>query len=323
MVDVLIPYPAQSLALPAGLDVHTWVGESTTTSGPELLTSADTTGIPEQEVLDRVEFYVIPYGFAPPATNLIERMPKLRAVQTLTAGYEHVLPHLRDGLTLCNARGVHDASTAELAVTLTLASLRDIPAFVRAAPSGEWLQAWYESLADKTVLVVGYGAIGRAIEARLRPFECDVLAVARTAREGVAGFESLPGLLGRADVVILICPLTDETRGMVDARFLAAMRDGALLVNVARGPIVRTDALVEEVRAGRLRAAMDVTDPEPLPPEHPLWTLPGALISPHVGGLSSAFHPRAKRLVQSQLTRLAAGEPLANVVAGDPVGGEA
>ncbi|TDE02205.1 2-hydroxyacid dehydrogenase [Jiangella asiatica] len=316
MVDVLIPYPAHSLALPPGLDVHTWAGESTAKSGPELMTSADTSDIPDQEVLDRVELYVIPYSFAAPATDLIERMPKLRVVQTLTAGYEHVLPHLRDGLTLCNARGVHDASTAELAVTLTLASLRGVPEFVRAAPSGDWLQAWYESLADKTVLVVGYGAIGRAIEARLLPFECDVLKVARTAREGVAGYDSLPELLGRADVVILICPLTDETRGMVDADFLARMRDGALLVNVARGPIVRTDALVAELETGRLRAGMDVTDPEPLPPGHPLWTLPNALISPHVGGLSSAFHPRAKRLVQSQLTRLAAGEPMANVVVG-------
>lgn len=316
MVDVLIPFPADSLALPGGLDVHVWAGEPAASIGPAMLTSADTTGIPSQDVLDRVEYYVIPYGFSPAAVELLDRLPKVRAVQTLTAGYEHVLPYLRDGLTLCNARGVHDASTAELAVTLTLATLRGIPAFVRAAPSGEWLQGWYDSLADRTVLVVGYGAIGRAIETRLRPFECDVLKVARTAREGVAGFDSLPELLGRADVVILILPLTDETRGMVDADFLAKMRDGAVLVNVARGPVVDTDALVAEVGSGRIRAAMDVTDPEPLPPGHPLWTLPGALISPHVGGLSSAFLPRARRLVQSQLTRLADGEPLANVVVG-------
>ncbi len=316
MVDVLIPFPAASLALPPELDVHVWAGEPTVTTGPDMLTSADTSDIPGQDVLDRVEYYVMPYGFPPAAVELLERMPKLRAVQTLTAGYEHVLPHLRDGLTLCNARGVHDASTAELAVTLTLASLRGIPAFVRAAPSGDWLQGWYDSLADRTVLVVGYGAIGRAIEARLLPFECDVLKVARTAREGVAGFDALPELLGRADVVILILPLTDETRGMVDADFLGRMRDGAVLVNVARGPIIDTDALVAEVGSGRIRAGLDVTDPEPLPPGHPLWTLPGALISPHVGGLSSAFLPRARRLVQSQLIRLATGEPLANVVVG-------
>lgn len=316
MVDVLIPFPADSLAPPPGLGVHVWAGELTTSTGPDMLTSADTTDIPPQDVLDRVEYYVVPYGFSPAAVDLIERLPKLRAVQTLTAGYEHVLPYIRDGLTLCNARGVHDASTAELAVTLALATLRGIPAFVRAAPTGEWLQGWYDSLADRTVLIVGYGAIGRAIEARLAPFECDVLKVARTAREGVAGFGALPELLGRADVVILILPLTDETRGMVDADFLSRMRDGAVLVNVARGPIVDTDALVAEVGSGRIRAAVDVTDPEPLPAGHPLWTLPGALISPHVGGLSSAFLPRARRLVQSQLTRLAAGEPLANVVVG-------
>lgn len=315
MTDVLVPFTPESLNPPEGLAVHVWDGRGDD-ADDAALTEVDESAIPGQAVLDRIEYYVVPYGFAPAATALIERMPRLRAVQTLTAGYEHVLPHLRDGLTVCNARGVHDASTAELAITLTLASLRDIPAFVRAQEDGAWLQGWGESLADKTVLVVGYGAIGRAIEARLQPFECDVLRVARTAREGVAGFDALPGLLGRADVVILICPLTDETRGMVDERFLRSMRDGALLVNVSRGGVVRTDDLTAEVASGRLKAALDVTDPEPLPPEHPLWREPGALISPHVGGLSTAFEPRARRLVQAQLKRLAAGEQLANVVVG-------
>ena len=314
MTDVLVPFAVESLNPPDKLEVHVWDGQGDTPEDD--LSSVDESGIPEQSILDRVEYFVLPYSFAPAAMELIARMPRLRAVQTLTAGYEHVLPYLRDGLTLCNARGVHDASTAELAVTLTLASLRRIPEFVRAQQHGEWLQGWTESLADKTVLVVGYGAIGRAIEARLAPFECDVLRVARTAREGVAGYDALPGMLGRADVVILSCPLTDETRGMVDASFLAAMRDGALLVNVARGGVVRTDALTAELSTGRLRAAMDVTDPEPLPRDHALWNQPGALISPHIGGMSSAFEPRARRLVRAQLERVAAGETLANIVAG-------
>ncbi|PSL06063.1 phosphoglycerate dehydrogenase-like enzyme [Haloactinopolyspora alba] len=322
MTDVLVPYSPESLGALDGLSVHVWDGQDDENVDPGGATDAgaldrvDENSLPGQDVLDRIEFYVVPYGFAPEAMTLIERMPRLSTVQTLTAGYEHILPHLRDGLTLCNARGVHDASTAELAVTLTLASLRDIPAFARAQETGAWAPSWGESLADKTVLLVGYGAIGRAIEARLRPFECDVLPVARTARDGVAGTDALPDLLGRADVVIVICPLTDETRGMVDESFLASMRDGALLVNVARGAIVRTEALTAEVTSGRLRAALDVTEPEPLPSEHPLWRAPGVLISPHVGGLSSAFAPRARRLVQAQLRRFAAGERLANVVVG-------
>jgi phosphoglycerate dehydrogenase-like enzyme len=145
-----------------------------------------------------------------------------------------------------------------------------------------------------------------------------VLRVARRPRDGVADFDALPSLLGRADVVVLTVPLTDQTRSMVDGDFLARMRDGALLVNVARGAVVDTEALLAELTSGRLRAALDVTDPEPLPPGHPLWTAPGVLISPHVGGSTSAFLPRAMRLVRDQLERYAAGEPLANVVVGLP-----
>ncbi|HEY9412596.1 MAG TPA: 2-hydroxyacid dehydrogenase [Jiangellaceae bacterium] len=301
VVDALrVMQPFESLpAVPDDLDVEVWDGVG---------------ALPSDDALERIGFYVMPYTFAPMTAEVIRRLPNVSAVQTLTAGYEHVVPYLPDGVTLCNARGVHDSSTAELAVTLTLASLRGVPGFVRQQDRGDWAPGWFESLADKTVLVVGYGSIGQAIESRLLPFECDVLRVARTAREGVAGFESLPQLLGRADVVILIVPLTEQTQGMVDASFLAAMRDGALLVNVARGPVVDTDALVAELATGRLRAAMDVTDPEPLPPTHPLWTSPNVLISPHVGGTTTAFLPRAQRLVRSQLERFAAGEPLANVV---------
>jgi len=263
-----------------------------------------------------VVFYVPRYMGTADDLTLMARMPHLRVVQLLTAGYENALRHLPTGVTLCNAGGVHDASTAELAVGLTIASLRGIDTFARAMPSGAWLYGRREALADKRVLVLGAGGVGQAIQRRLEPFEVDVHLVGRSARAGVHAAGDVPALLPAADVVILAVPLTDKTHHLVDTAFLSRMADGALLVNVARGPVVDTDALVEQVASGRIRAALDVTDPEPLPPDHPLWALPGALISPHVGGNTSAFLPRARRLVAEQLRRFAAGEPLMSVVSG-------
>jgi phosphoglycerate dehydrogenase-like enzyme len=245
---------------------------------------------------------------------LMARMPHLKVVQLLTAGYENALQYLPRRVVLCNAGGVHDASTAELAVGLILASLRGLDGFARAMPTGTWLYGRREALADKRVLVLGAGGVGQAIRRRLEPFETDVVMVARTAREGVHPATDLPELLSIADVVVLAVPLTDETAHVVDETFLARMHDSALLVNVSRGPVVDTEALVRHVASGRIRAALDVTDPEPLPSDHPLWTLPGVLISPHVGGNTSAFLPRARRLVAEQLRRFAAGEPLLSVV---------
>ena len=274
---------------------------------------------PTEHVPDSVAdvvFYVTPYRLSSAVADVLPRMVSLEVVQTLTAGVDNIRDQVPDGVTLCNGRGIHDTSTAELAMTLVLASLRGVPGFVRAQDRHEWQQGWYPALADRRVLLVGYGAIGAAIEARLRPFEVDVVKVARTARDGVRAVSELPDLLPGADVVIVVVPLTADTRGLVDAAFLARMKEGALLVNVARGQVVDTDALVQALHAGRVRAALDVTDPEPLPPEHPLWKAPHLLISPHVGGPSSAMWPRAHRLVREQLTRFAAGEPLANVMSG-------
>ena len=265
----------------------------------------------------QVELYVPPYRFSEVDWALIPRMTSLRVIQTMTAGVDHIRPYVPDGVVLCNGRGIHDASTAELAMTLVLSSLRGIPGFVRAQDAGVWASAGRQSLADCTVLVVGYGAIGAALERRLDGFEVDVVRVARTARPGVHGYDELAGLLPDADVVVLIVPLTQQTRRMVDAAFLHRMKDGALLVNVARGPVVDTDALVEALESGRISAALDVTDPEPLPGGHPLWRCPNLLLTPHVGGDTTAKDSRSYRLVREQLARFAAGEPLANVMTGE------
>ncbi|OEV24705.1 dihydrofolate reductase [Streptomyces nanshensis] len=306
--DVWLPIPpAQIEGLPEGFSYHFWDGDEEFPADP-----------------DDCCFYVVPYmkGQAV-SVRPLPQMRRLRVVQTLTAGIDHVAGAVRDlppGTLLCNARGVHDASTAELALALTLAALRRLPAFVRAQDAEEWSPGVYDALADKSVLIVGYGAIGSAVEERLLPFEVEeVVRVARTPREAPRGpvqaMDALPGLLPHADVVILCTPLTEETRGLAGAGFLSRMKDGALLVNVARGGVVDTKSLLAELDSGRLRAALDVTEPEPLPAGHPLWQAPGVLITPHVGGPTTAFLPRAKRLLRAQLGRWARGEPLEHTVA--------
>ena len=279
----------------------------------------DMAGPPERA--DEVKVVVPPYMGAGPLLPNIRHAPSVELVQTLTAGYEDIAAVLPEGVGLANAAGVHDASTAELALALTLASLRDFPDFHAAQQEGRWLPgSIHQALADKRVLILGYGSIGRAIAARFTPFEVELTAVASTARAGddlvrsVHGVDELPSLLPEHDVVVVIVPLGPATAGLVDDAFLSAMPDGSLLVNVARGGVVDTDALVEHLRAGRLRAALDVTDPEPLPEGHPLWSVPGVLITPHVGGASTAFKPRAVRLLREQLGAYAAGRPLRNIV---------
>ncbi|MDK1476081.1 2-hydroxyacid dehydrogenase [Streptomyces sp. 549] len=308
---VWLPVPLEDLGdLPAAFTYHHWDGEEGFPADP-----AD------------CAFYVVPYMKpAEVAVRPLPAMTSVRVVQTLTAGVEHVapaVPSLPSGAVLCNARGVHDASTAELALTLILASLRNVPAFVHDQAARRWRQAVHPALADKSVLIVGYGGVGAAVEDRLVPFEVGrVDRVARTARDTARGpvhaLSELPSLLPLADVVVLAVPLTDDTSGLVGADFLARMKDGALLVNVARGRVVDAAALLAELEAGRLRAALDVTDPEPLPEDDPLWKAPNVLITPHVGGASSAFLPRAGRLLAAQLERFAAGEPVHHVVAEAP-----
>lgn len=266
-----------------------------------------------------VEFYVPVLLPSPAQLEVMGRMSRLRVVQLQTAGFEHIEPHLPDGVTLCNARGAHDAGTAEWAVGAIIASLREFPEFAAAQREGRWAYRQTAALADSHVLLVGYGAIGQAVERRLKPFEVEITRVAGRARDGVHGADELPELIGHADVVVLVVPATPRTKGLIDAAMLARMKDGALLVNAARGGVVDTDALVAETSRGRLRAALDVTDPEPLPPDHPLWRCPGVFITPHVAGSTPASVRRIARLVRDQAARYLAGEPLHNTIAGTPV----
>lgn len=267
-----------------------------------------------------VSVVVVPHYFTKrEGYERLSALPNLRTVQLPSAGYEHALPHVPPGITVCNGRGVHDDGTAELALALTLASQRGLDDAVRDMPDGLWRPSMRSSLADRRAIVLGYGSVGQAIATRLRAFKVDVVPVASTARDTPHGrvhaAAELPKLLPTADIVVLITPLTDDTDGMVDADFLRAMPDGALLVNVGRGRLVDTDALLAEISSGRLRAALDVTEPEPLPADHPLWRTPGVIITPHVGGSSDATYPRFAELVRRQITRLLAGEEPENVVA--------
>ncbi len=241
-----------------------------------------------------------------------------RLIQFQSIGYDGIAELLPPGAVFANATSVHETSTAELTVALILASQRGIADYVRAASRAKWEPDVRESLADRTVLLVGYGGVGRAIEQRLAPFEVSIDRVARHARREdqreVHAWDDLVPLLARADIVVLSLPLNDATYHLVDATFLAHLRDGALIVNVGRGPVVDTQALFDAAASGRLRVALDVVEPEPLPEGHPLFALPNVLIAPHVGGATSAMRPRMARLLLTQVERMQRGQEPINVV---------
>lgn len=292
---VLLPW--SDISVPAGLDVLHWDG----------------TGAPPPDT-DGVEFYVLPYDKGSEPSKLIPRLPSLRMVQTLSAGYDNLVPLLPDGVRLANGRGLHDLSVAEHTLALILAAQRDLPRWFAQQQTGSWDREHTRSVADCVVLLVGYGSIAQAIEGYLVAGEAKVVPVASTARAGVHGTAELPELLPTADIMVLVLPNTPQARGLIGAAELAALPDSALVVNVGRGTALDTTALTAEVASGRLRAAIDVVDPEPLPSDHPLWTLDGAIITPHIAGGSASFYPRAKRLVERQLVRFEKGETLENIV---------
>lgn len=249
------------------------------------------------------------------AMEVLPQLTGLRVIQSLSAGIDTLIDHVPPGVTLCDGAGIHDAPVSEWCVMAMLAVRRNLVAHLRAQERATWEFSFSGADLDGAqVLIVGYGSIGRALEQRLLPFGARVSGVARRAREGVESMDALPRLLPEADVVVILVPLTQETRGMVDTRFLASMREGALLVNAARGPIVDTDALLAALTREHIRAALDVTEPEPLPDGHPLWSAPGVLITPHVGGAVERLFERGWRFAGEQVRRYIDGESLHNVV---------
>jgi len=263
---------------------------------------------------DDADLVVPDYARGLAALAALDALPRLRVVQLQTAGYDGVPELVPEGVVLASARGVHDDATAELALGLTIASLRGIDIAVREA--GTWRQdTRRRSLADSRVAILGYGSIGRAVAERMVACRAVVTGVASASRDDDLVGRVLPAAevdWASQHVVVVVLPLSEATRHVVDADFLARLSDGTLVVNVGRGPLLDTDAVLAE--AGRLRFALDVTDPEPLPAGHPLWAAPGVLVTPHIAGGTTAMLPRIAALVRDQLERLRDDRPLRNIV---------
>jgi phosphoglycerate dehydrogenase-like enzyme len=268
---------------------------------------------PGDEPLDRIiELLVMPYTVS--YETLRNLGGRVLHVQSQSLGYDGAESSVPSGVTFSNAVGVHEAPTAEMAMTLILASQRGWPEIGRNQDSQKWERPMWPGFIGARVLLIGVGGIGREFEARIAGFDVELTRVARTARNGIHGIDELPALLPDADIVVLAVPLNDETVGLVDDAFLDQLPHGALVVNVSRGPIVNTDALVKHVQSGAVRSALDVVDPEPLPVGHPLWSLPGSLLSPHLGGAVASMNTRVDPLVRDQIDRLLRGERLAHIV---------
>ena len=283
---------------------------------PQGMTHAPTDGVaPFAEDLESIEFFVPKYMGGPAAISMIDQMKSLKVIQSPNAGVDDLLAVLPQGVTLCNAAGVHDASTAELAIALSIASRRGFSDFARNQVAGTWVHERKPSLTDSNIAIVGFGNIGKMIASMLKPFDVKVSGFSNSGRDGSFTMDRFDAMLPTFDVVILIVPLNSGTRHFMNATRLRAMKDGAALVNVARGPIVDTDALINELNTRRITAALDVTDPEPLPDGHPLWSAPNLIITPHVGGDSEAFLPRGRKLVEEQAERFVTGVPLLHIVA--------
>ena len=282
---------------------------------PAGMTHLETDGfVPSASQFDEIEFYVPSYMGGLKTIEIIPKMKNLKVVHYNQAGYEDILPHIPQGVSLSNGTGIHDVSTSELAVGLTIASRRGFAEFMDNQKQGIWKRTTKPALADSRVGIVGYGHIGKRIATLLEMFETQVTAFTRSGSDGSVKIAEFDDYLPKLDVIILILPLTAESKNFMNAERIKKMKDGATLVNVARGAIVDTDALVAELHTGRITAGLDVTDPEPLPEGHPLWSAPNVIISPHVGGDSGAFQPRARAMVSQQLQLLSENKPLLNQI---------
>jgi phosphoglycerate dehydrogenase-like enzyme len=285
-------------SLPEGVEVHTISGDSALLDG-----------------IEEAEFVVPPHG----DDTLLERladMPTLAVVQAASAGTEWLEPWVPDGVILCSARGARDTAVAEWVLATILAMEKRFADLARRTADHVWRPELLEELAGKRALIVGYGSIGQRVADMLGALGVQTHGVASRDRGEIHGVEHLPELLPEADIVILLVPLTPLTRGLFDERMLSRLRPGALLVNAARGPVLDTDALLEQLASGHLRAALDVTDPEPLPADHPLWDAPGLMLTPHLAGDSPQAEERVYRLIGEQIRRYVNGEPLVNVIRG-------
>lgn len=269
-------------------------------------------GQPERAALAAEALVLI--GNPEQARELIPQLPHLRLIQTTSAGVDWLLPYLPPGVLLCNGSGIHDVPVAEWVVATLFYHLKELDKFRQQQQQQVWQNAFLPDLEGQTILLLGYGSIGKAVEARLSPFGVQWLRVARTARPGVFSPNDLPALLPQADAVVALLPHTEATQGLIDAPFLASMKPGALLLNAGRGSAVDSQALRTALEEGRLRAALDVTNPEPLPAGHPLWQAPNLLITPHIAGYSRNIWTRAGRFVRQQIERYLAHQPLENRV---------
>ena len=263
---------------------------------------------------ESVEIYIPKYMGGAKVWSEIANFPNLKVVQLLTAGYEEALPHMRKGLRLCNAKGVHDQSTAELGVALMASHFLGIKSYIKNMESGKWDGAQRDSLYGKKIAIIGAGSVGTRLKEMLDAFKVESIFYARTARAGVNAFSEFSERISEFDAVVLILPLTSESRHLITKKELSSMKHGALLVNLARGAVVKTDDLVSVLKEGLIAAALDVTDPEPLPSDHELWKLPNVIISPHVGGNSSAFEPQARKFLEEQIARYANSGALINEI---------
>lgn len=257
---------------------------------------------------------VVDFHHAAATGSRFAELPDLRLIQTLHAGYEQWRPYVPDGVMLSNGRGAHGGSTAEWVVAVLLAIYRELPLFREQQSAGAWQQKYTDTLLGKRAVVLGAGDLAVNLAARLAPFDTDVVLVGRTARPGVHALSDIDRLLPEADIVVSMLPDDASTRHLINSRFLSALRDGAIVVNAGRGGAVDTDALVAELQSGRLLAALDVTDPEPLPAGHPLWSAPGLLLTPHVAGSTAGAAERGYSVALDQIKAYVAGNPPPNVV---------